>query len=261
MIRHDPDGCLIVMEDLGDMDLWSLRKNLWKTRQALYQKTLAAVHRLHSFPEKDFPSGHVRLMEDFGPDLYRWERNYFKDHFIRDVCRIELEPTFERKLHAELSALAERLSGTRRCLVHRDLQSQNVMIRDGEPFLIDFQGMRFGSPFYDLGSLLYDPYMNFSNSERDKLLSYYYKLAKWDLDWSTFQNYFLEASAQRLMQALGAYGFLGFKKGLKTYFKHIPSGLHNLYLAVSQTASLPLLQELSLKCQKAIKPKGSDRVL
>jgi aminoglycoside/choline kinase family phosphotransferase len=261
VICHDPAGCLIVMEDLGNTDLWSLRKTLWKTRQALYQKTLMVAHRLHAFPGKDFPSGRVRLMEGFGPDLYRWERNYFKDHFVRDVCRIELEPTFERELDAELSALAERLSGTGRCLVHRDLQSQNVMIFNGEPFLIDFQGMRFGSPFYDLGSLLCDPYVNISGSERDKLLSYYYGLIKWDYDWAAFQEAFWEASAQRLMQALGAYGFLGFKKGLKTYFKHIPSGLHSLYLAVSQTASLPLLQELSLECQKAIEEKGSDRVL
>ena len=166
LIRHNPAGCLILMEDLGDTDLWSLRKTPWETRRALYQKTLTIVHRLHSFPVKDFPSARVRLMEGFGLDLYRWEHDYFKDHFVRDVCGIELEPSFERELEAELSGLAERLSGTMRCLVHRDLQSQNVMIRDGEPFLIDFQGMRFGSPFYDLGSLLCDPYVNLSTFSR-----------------------------------------------------------------------------------------------
>lgn len=73
-------------------------------------------------------------MDDFGPDLYRWERNYFLDHFVRDVCRIELESSFTKELEAELSGLAERLAGTKRSLVHRDFQSQNVMIRDGEPF-------------------------------------------------------------------------------------------------------------------------------
>jgi len=252
LIRHDPAGCLIVMEDLGDTDLWSLRETPWDTRRLLYQKTLIIAHRLHCFPEKDFPSGRVRLMEGFGPDLYRWERNYFRDHFVRDVCRVKLELTFERELEAELSRLAERLTGTMRCLVHRDLQSQNVMIRDGEPFLIDFQGMRFGSPFYDLGSFLCDPYVNFSGSEHDELLSFYYGLRKWDLDWATFQNYFWEASAERLMQALGAYGFLGLKKGFKTYLEHIPAGLRNLLHAASHVAFLPRLQELSLACQNSI---------
>jgi len=87
-------------------------------------------------------------------------------------------PSFEQELEAELSALAERIGSTVRCLVHRDLQSHNVMIRDGEPLFIDFQGMRFGSPFYDLGSLLCDPYVNLSESELDELLSFYYGLSR-----------------------------------------------------------------------------------
>jgi aminoglycoside/choline kinase family phosphotransferase len=260
LIRHDTAACLIVMEDLGDTDLWSLRETPWETRRALYQKTLTIVHRLHSFPEKDFPSDRVRLMAGFGPELYRWEHDYFKDHFVRDVCGIELEPSFEQELKAELSSLAERLAPamptSERRLVHRDLQSQNVMIRDGEPFLIDFQGMRFGSPFYDLGSLLCDPYVIFSDSERDELLSFYYGVWRWDLDWATFQNTFWEASAQRLMQALGAYGFLGLKKGLKTYLDHIPAGLHHLHHAASHVASLPRLLDLSRACQMVIEQKG-----
>ena len=256
LIRHHPAGCLIIMEDLGDTNLWSLRKTPWETRWTFYQKTLSIAHRLHSFPEKNFPSARVRLREGFGPDLYRWERNYFRDHFVRDVCAIELDPTFERQLEAELSSLAQRLAATRRSLVHRDLQSQNVMIRDGEPFLIDFQGMRFGSPFYDLGSLLCDPYVNFSGSEHEELLSFYYGLSTWDLDWVAFQNTFWEASAQRLMQALGAYGFLGLQKGFKSYLEHIPAGLRNLHRAASQVASLPRLRELSWACQKVIEQKG-----
>jgi len=281
LIRHDPAGCLIVMEDLGNTDLWSLRETPWETRRALYQMTLTIAHRLHCFPEKDFPSARVRLMEGFGPDLYRWERDYFRNHFVRDVCGIELDPAFERELEAELSSLAERLAGTRRSLVHRDLQSQNVMIRDGEPFLIDFQGMRFGSPFYDLGSLLCDPYVDFSDSEQEELLSFYYGLgnhtggilsngprlkakgraegSRWDLDWATFRNTFWEASAQRLMQALGAYGLLGLTKGLKSYLEHIPAGLHHLQLAASHVESIPQLRELSVICRKIIEQKGYDQ--
>jgi len=253
LISHDPAACLILMEDLGDTDLWSIRKTPWETRRALYQKTLTITHRLHSFPEKDFPLSRVRLMQGFGPHLYHWERDYFMGHFVRDVCGIELEPLFERELETELSALAERLVGTRRSIVHRDLQSQNVMIHDGEPFLIDFQGMRFGTPFYDLGSLLSDPYVDFSDNEREELLSFYYGQSKWALDWTTFQNTFWEASAQRLMQALGAYGFLGTHKGLETFLEHIPAGLRHLRYACLQVASLPHLRELSLECQKATK--------
>ena len=51
LIRHDPARCLVIMEDLGDTDLWSLREAPWDTRRALYQKTLSIVHRLHAFPQ------------------------------------------------------------------------------------------------------------------------------------------------------------------------------------------------------------------
>ena len=255
-IRHDSTRCLVVMEDLGDTDLWSLRENPWEVRRSLYQKTLTAAYRLHAFPEGDFPSSRVRLMEGFGPDLYRWERDYFKHHFVRDACGIKLEPSFERELEAELSKLAERLMATKRSLVHRDLQSQNVMVRNGDPFFIDFQGMRFGSFFYDLGSLLCDPYVTFSDSERLELLSFYYELSKLEIDLTVFHDTFWEASAQRLMQALGAYGFLGLKKGLKTYLNHIPGGLRSLHLAATQVLSLRRLRELTGECQRVIDQRG-----
>ena len=258
MIHHDPMNCLVVMEDLGDMDLWSLRETTWETRRTLYQKTLVIVHRLHSFPKKDIPSSRVRLMEDFGPDLYRWERDYFRNHFVKDVCGIDPDPPFDRELEQELSSLAERLAGTRRSLVHRDLQSQNVMVHNGNPFLIDFQGMRFGTPFYDLGSLLCDPYVTFSDSEREELLSFYYKLSSWGLDWSSFQNTFWEASAQRLMQALGAYGFLGLSKGISSFLEHIPSALRNLHRAITEVTTLPRLRELTLSCQRVIQQKSQN---
>jgi len=252
LILHDPTDSLIIMEDLGDEDLWSFNETPWETRRILYLKTLAIIRRLHSFPEDDFPSIRVRLMEGFGSDLYRWERNYFKDHFVRDICRIELDHSFERKLEVELSSLADRLAATIRCLVHRDLQSRNVMVRSGEPFLIDFQGMRFGNLFYDLGSLLYDPYVNLTASQQEELLSFYYSLSKWNLDRNVFENNFREASAQRLMQALGAYGFLGLRKGLKTFLNHVPAGLRHLLDTTSRVASLPLLHELCLECKKAM---------
>jgi hypothetical protein len=255
LMRHASSACLILMEDLGNTDLWSLRKTSWENRRPLYQKTLAVAHRIHSLPEKGFPSDRVRLMESFGPDLYRWEQDYFREHFVRNVCGVELQPALERELESELSALAERLSGSMRCLVHRDLQSQNVMIRDGEPFLIDFQGMRFGSPFYDLGSLLCDPYMDLPDREREELLFFYYGMLKGGLDQASFRNYFWEASAQRLMQALGAYGFLGLRKGLKGFLDHIPAALRILNQAVSQTASLPRLLDLSLACRQAVDQK------
>lgn len=252
IIRHDTDNCLIIMQDLGDTDLWSLQNESWKIRKNLYQKTLAIALKLHSFDEKLFPSTRIKLMEPFGPDLYRWERNYFLENFVQGLCRIKLKPHLEQQLETELAGLAQRLSSGGHNLIHRDLQSPNVMILGEAPFLIDFQGMRFGSPFYDIGSLLCDPYAAFSESERIELLSYYYELSKPGHDRESFQEMFWEASVQRLMQALGAYGFLGLRRGLRNHLARVPAGFHNLRMAAENAACLPKLLEICTSCEEVL---------
>jgi hypothetical protein len=126
------------------------------------------------------------------------------------------------------------------------------MIRHGEPYLIDFQGMRLGSPFYDLASLLCDPYVKISWDKCNRLLSYYYELSHTNLPWPDFQQLFWKASMQRLMQALGAYGFLGLTKGLTAFLDHIPVGLDRLRHAASHVTTIPRFQELLGTCQVSI---------
>jgi aminoglycoside/choline kinase family phosphotransferase len=283
ILAHDHLMGFIVMEDLGDRDLWSYKDEQWTRRSAYYRATLSIAHRLHTFPVEDFPFDKVSLMEGFSLDLYRWERNYFMDNFVHAVCGIKLNPRETRDLEDELNSLSGRLEGAKPSLVHRDLQSQNVMICKDQPVFIDFQGMRFGNLFYDLGSLLYDPYVSLTEDERMELLFYYYQLPAGDstdtlqndissdnkafkvsqikadiiqTDWTAFQDRFRDASAQRLMQALGAYGFLGLKTGLSEFLGHIPRGIANLVDSAVRAKRLPLLKTLAMKCQQSLDRKS-----
>ena len=87
---HDPEKGLLLMEDLGDEDLFTYRNAPWDLRRRLYEKTLTMVSRLHAFPPGRFPSGDIRLMPAFGPELYRWERDYFREHCVMKTCGIRL---------------------------------------------------------------------------------------------------------------------------------------------------------------------------
>jgi len=257
ILGHDPGRGLLLMEDLGDLDLFALRDAPWELRRGFYEKTLALAARLHGFPRKDFPVEDVPLMPGFGPELYRWERGYFREQCVGKLCRIPLEGEEERCLEAELSGLADRLLEMPLSLVHRDFQSQNVIVLKGEPVLIDFQGMRFGSPFYDLGSLLWDPYVEIPMEGRQALLHDYYDLSGSPQTWEAFRECFLLASAQRLMQALGAYGFLGIEKGKTHFLAHVPSALGNLVSVTREAGSLSNLHALACRCCEALAERRS----
>jgi aminoglycoside/choline kinase family phosphotransferase/choline kinase len=252
VLGHDAKRGLLLMEDLGDEDLFTCRNAPWDLRRRLYEKTLAIVSRLHAFPPGCFPAGDIRLMPGFGTELYRWERDYFREHCVTKTCGIRLTDGEDGELEMELAALARRLLETPPVFVHRDLQSQNVMVRKGEPVLIDFQGMRFGSLFYDLGSLLYDPYVKILDADRASLLRTYYDLSHPSQGRDEFESLFYLASAQRLMQALGAYGYLGRELGKSRFFVHIVPALERLIDVTDRTGSLPKLHVLARRCRDSV---------
>ncbi len=251
---HDQARRFLIMEDLGERDLWSYRERPWKERREYYLKTLALACRLHAYPLEDFTSRGIALEEGFSSDLYRWERDYFRENFVEGFCRIKPGAEEQKALEEELSVLAESLAAGCHGLVHRDFQSQNVMIKNSEPVLIDFQGMREGNPLYDVGSLLCDPYVKLSDTERLELLSSYHESLYRQIPWEEFADQFWKASAQRLMQALGAYGYLGLKKNKPAFLTHIPAGLANLIIAAKR-AGLPRLRELALSCRDELEKK------
>ncbi len=125
-----------------------------------------------------------------------------------------------------LKQIAEQLANYPRVLVHRDFQSQNIIIRQGQAYLIDFQGMRPGLAEYDLASLLYDPYVQLSTIERQESLKYYRNEVS--MSGSAFEEKFQLCAMQRLMQALGAYGYLGNVKGYDLFLDHIPVAIRSL---------------------------------
>ncbi|MCE5264837.1 MAG: phosphotransferase [Deltaproteobacteria bacterium] len=247
---HDPEKRLILMEDLGDGDLYALRDASWGIRRGFYEKTLLLAVRLHGFSPAHLPVG-LRLMPGFDAGLYRWERDYFRRECVRNACGVDLAVADDLALEEELDRLAGRLIGTPPTLIHRDLQSQNVMIKNGGPVLIDFQGLRTGTLFYDLGSLLCDPYVSFPAGAREGLLRFYRAASGSPCPWEEFRELFWLAAAQRLMQALGAYGFLGLTRAKRHFLAHIPRALDNLAAAATEAGSLPLLHALACRCREA----------
>ena len=127
--------------------------------------------------------------------------------------------------------MADWLAGLPRVPVHRDCQSQNIMLTGGKAWLIDFQGMRYGRQEYDLASLLYDPYMELSDNEREELLRLWEQMSGTPLDAAIYSA----CAIQRLMQALGAFANIGHNQQRDWYLSLIPAGLSALHHAAAHT--------------------------
>jgi N-acetylmuramate 1-kinase len=248
VLAEDSGRRLLWMEDLGVEDLHAWKDRAWSERRPGYESVLRAARVLHRDGLAFLKNQSMRLMPGFDPELYQWEQDYFANEFVEGVCGCVLPV----EVKAELAELNRLLCALPLALVHRDFQSQNIMMVKGEAVLIDFQGLRTGAVAYDLGSLLYDPYVEFTREQRLELLRYYFQQGGFpESEWPQFQKEFHAAAAQRLMQALGAYGFLGKKKGRTTFLEHIPAGLRNLQEAATAWGKLPrllrVLQEVSGK--------------
>jgi aminoglycoside/choline kinase family phosphotransferase len=227
---HDEPQGLIWMEDLGDRDLWSFRNEPWPVRGPLYQRTLDQILTLHLHAHEAPAPEPWPFQPPFDAALYRWEQNYFLENCLGRHFGLAVEEVERRCDRSRLDEIAESLAARPRCFVHRDFQSQNIVVKNDEPCFIDFQGMRLGLPQYDLASLLYDPYVTLTEAERRESLAYYVGACENQsrpLD-ADFEEVFALCAAQRLMQALGAYGFLGHVKGRAHFLDHIPAAFASL---------------------------------
>ena len=236
---HDPDEGLIWLEDLGERDLFSYRDDSWLVRRVFYESAIDEVAKLHRLPNAASAELETKMPPEFNAALYRWEQNYFFENCLGRYFKLGGTTLASLNSLPALNEIAERLGNLPRVLVHRDFQSQNIIVRNGQAYLIDFQGMRPGLAEYDLASLLYDPYVTLTDSERAELVEHYCG-GKPNRD---FLEILRLCAMQRLMQALGAYGFLGLVKNHKTFLEHIPKALSSLRQLTGQISGLDLFNK------------------
>ena len=243
---HDATEGLIWVEDLGERDLFSYRGESWLVRRAFYESALDQSAALHGLPESACIEIKEDLPAEFNAALYLWEQNYFFENCLGRYFAIDNVKLASLATLPALDQIAEHLDRLPRVLVHRDFQSQNIIMRNGQAYLIDFQGMRPGLAEYDLASLLYDPYVDLTEAERAELITYYreQQVKKGITIEGDFDSKLRLCAMQRLMQALGAYGFLGLMKGHKHFLQYVPAAIKSLRSTVSQIEGLQKLEAL-----------------
>jgi aminoglycoside/choline kinase family phosphotransferase len=238
-------------EDLGDTSLFEfLSRN--RAGEAIappvveaYRRVIATLPRFQIEAGRDLDYKVCYPRGSFDRQSIAWDLNYFKYYFLR-LAGI---PFSEQALEDDFSRLTKfLLSANRDYFLYRDFQSRNIMLREGQPFFLDYQGGRKGALQYDVASLLYDAKADLPPELRQQLLDHYLeKLAGFvELKRDAFMQHYYAYVYIRIMQALGAYGFRGFYERKAHFLQSVPYALKNLrWLLHNATlpVALPTLME------------------
>ncbi len=224
LIRADFANKTAYFEDFGDCSLYNWLKcprNEEAIRE-IYKKVidvLISIHTTVTGHVSECPTLQHRI---FDYDYLRWETDYFYERFLTGIMKIKIKNL--QALEEDFHRLALKVNSFPKTVIHRDFQSQNIMILSSNfPGIIDYQGARIGPPAYDLASILWDPYYRLNENIRDYLLDYYIGQTGQFLAGTV-----IYCRLQRHMQALGAYGYLSMVKGKKYFLKYIPEALRLL---------------------------------
>jgi hypothetical protein len=179
-----------------------------------------------------------------------WDLNYFKYYFLR----LAGVPFNEQALEDDFGRLTKfLLSANHDYFLYRDFQSRNIMLRDGQPFFVDYQGGRRGALQYDVASLLYDGKADLPPELREELLDYYLErlagLVK--IERAEFMKHYYAYVYVRIMQALGAYGYRGFYERKEHFLQSVPYALENLRW-LGEHVQLPIALPALLECFRAM---------
>jgi aminoglycoside/choline kinase family phosphotransferase len=238
-------------EDLGDVTLYDFL-GAYRSGAAIgpeaveaYKKVVAMLPRFQVEAGRDLNYSVCYPRASFDRQSINWDLNYFKYYFLR----LAAIPFNEQALERDFSRLTKfLLSANHDYFLYRDFQSRNVMLRDGQPYFLDYQGGRKGALQYDIASLLYDGKADLPPEFRQELLDYYLEcLASYaDVSRDAFTEHYYAYVYVRIMQALGAYGFRGFYERKAHFLQSVPYALANLrWLAhnVKLPIALPELME------------------
>ncbi len=247
------DGMRYIQEDLGDDMLYNMvAQGRDSGVYSSYERALL-VKTIEQLPKIQFRGGEgmdwkVCFPEPaFNERMVMFDLNYFKYCFLKatglDFDEVRLQEDFERLRDDLMGDMGETF-------MYRDFQARNVMVKDGEPYFIDFQGGRRGPVYYDVASFVWQARSRFPEDLRNELVEAYLRALKGytQVDEEEFHTRLRLFVLFRTIQVLGAYGFRGFFEKKPHFLASVPYALSNLRkLLKTPFSDYPYLNEVLTK--------------
>lgn len=230
---HSEDKSFYLQEDLGDTLLFDAIEKGRKSsvfdeqERTLLHKTITLLPSIQFAGADGFDFSRCYPQPEFNQRSILWDLNYFKYCFLKATGMEFQEDRLEDDFQKMSDVLLRSSSAT---FMYRDFQSRNVMVKDNEPWFIDFQGGRKGPVYYDVASFLWQAKAKFPEDLRKELLADYIQaLRKYmPVDEAYFMSQLRHFVLFRTLQVLGAYGFRGYFEKKPHFMQSVPFAIDNL---------------------------------
>ena len=258
-LAYDDESGAILFEDLGDLRLHDYLRERGDRDdtelQRVYGDVVRELARMQVMGGQGFQESWCWQTPRYDRELMlARESGYFFASLCQGLLGLEADTV---SLHREFEDIAGHAAAApAHFFLHRDFQSRNLMLKDGRARIIDFQGGRLGPLGYDLASLLIDPYAGLPEQVQDSLLAEYLRALRQftAYDPERFRQEYSYLALQRNLQILGAFAYLGGKKGKSFFLPFIRPALLTLQarLAKEGRGRYPVLSQLVVTCQEQL---------
>lgn len=270
---HTADNLCYLQEDLGDTLLFDVltksprEEEVTAKEKQLLRETIRLLPALQCVGAEGLDFNRCYPQSAFNRRSVLWDLNYFKYCFLKatgiDFQEDRLEDDFQAMADILLEGQADECT-----FMYRDFQSRNVMLREGHPWFIDFQGGRRGPVYYDVASFLWQAKANFPDALRQELVDEYIDALRQfrPVDETCFRARLRHFVLFRTLQVLGCYGFRGYFERKPHFLQSVPYAIGNLRsLLKSPHPEYPylagLLQQLTMSQRFSPAPAAGHLVV
>ena len=226
VLGHADHLGVLALQDLGDVTLQAhLGASSPTEHAALYRQAVALIATLQKRGEQLASPEYLPYGISFDIEKLTWELDFFTKHFLEAYRGVTLPDAERTALRKEFAVIVEELAAEPRVLCHRDYHSRNLMLHNGELYIIDFQDARMGPDTYDLVSLLRDSYVDLPEQTVNDLLAYFLALKGVTGEDPDFRRRFDVMALQRNLKALGTFGYQTTARRNPVYIQYIPRTL------------------------------------
>ena len=245
VLGHADDLGVLALQDLGDVTLQAhLGASSPEEHAALYRQAVALIATLQKRGEQLASPEYLPYGISFDVEKLAWELDFFTKHFIEAYRGVVIADAAREELRQAFTPLIEQLASEPRVLCHRDYHSRNLMLHEGQLYMIDFQDARMGPDTYDLVSLLRDSYVDLPEQTVEELIAYFLALKGESGAEAAFRDRFDAMALQRNLKALGTFGYQTTARRNPVYIQYIPRTLRYVRTNLAHLSRFARLREL-----------------